>query len=213
MAGGSTEQLVDVADIKEGIVILKNGSLRAVIEVSAINFELRSEEEQMAIIQNYQRFLNSIDFPLQIVINSRNFNIENYIKLINDQVETSNNELVKIQGLEYIKFIKELSELANIMWKRFYVVLPFFVSEGAGGQGVFDSMKGVFSSGPKKAKYNEEQFQTYRNQLLQRVELIYDGLVGLGVKTRMLEKDELVSLYYGLYNHDTDTKFKDQESK
>jgi len=100
MAVQSTKQLVEVADIIDNIVLLKNGSLRAVIEVSATNFELRSEGEQIAILQNFQRFVNSIDFPLQIVINSRKLNIDEYLKLIDQSFNTLANELLKIQAEE-----------------------------------------------------------------------------------------------------------------
>ena len=112
MAIESTKKLVEIANIIDNIVLLKNGSLRAVIEVSALNFELRSEEEQTAILQNFQRFVNSIDFPLQIVVNSRKLNIDGYLKLIDESSNALTNELLKIQAAEYSKFVKELSELS-----------------------------------------------------------------------------------------------------
>src|SRR3989338_9307579 len=101
----STKQLVEVANIIESIVLLKNGSLRSVIEVSAINFELRSEGEQIAILQNFQRFVNSIDFPLQIVVHSRKLNIDSYLKLVDESSSALTNELLKIQAAEYSKFV------------------------------------------------------------------------------------------------------------
>ena len=107
--GQSTEQFVEIADIRDNVVILKNGSLRAVVEVAAINFELRSEEEQIAILQNFQKFLNSVDFPLEIVSTSRRLNIDDYLKVVTESIDTIENELLKIQGVEYAKFIKELS--------------------------------------------------------------------------------------------------------
>ena len=125
MAVQSTKQLVEISNIIDNIVLLKNGSLRAVIEVSATNFELRSEGEQIAILQNFQRFVNSIDFPLQIVINSRKLNIDEYLKLINESANALTNELLKIQATEYSKFVGELSDLSNIMSKKFYIVIPF----------------------------------------------------------------------------------------
>src|SRR3989338_8555110 len=118
MATQSTKQLVEVANIIDHVVLLKNGSLRSIINVSAINFELRSEGEQIAILQNFQRFVNSIDFPLQIVINSRKLNIDEYLKLINESANALTNELLKIQAMEYSKFVGELSDLSNIMSKK-----------------------------------------------------------------------------------------------
>src|SRR3989344_935086 len=132
----STKNLVDIADIVDNIVILKNGSLRTVIEVSSINFELRSEGEQVATLQNFQRFLNSTDFPLQIVVNSRRLDIEDYIKLIETTAESLTSELLKIQAAEYSKFIKELAELSNIMSKNFYIVVPFYVFEAPSKAGL-----------------------------------------------------------------------------
>ncbi|MBI2068701.1 MAG: hypothetical protein HYT67_01165 [Candidatus Yanofskybacteria bacterium] len=200
MANQSTKQLVEVADIVDNIVILKNGSLRTVIEVSSINFELRSEEEQVAILQNFQRFLNSTDFPLQIVVNSRRLDIEDYLKLIETTTESLTSELLKIQAAEYSKFIKELADLSNIMSKKFYIVVPFYVFETPSKTGLVDSLKSILKPSGVIKQIKPEQLETYKNQLLQRVELVFDGLVGLGLKTRLLEGTELMNLYYGLYN-------------
>lgn len=208
MATQSTNQLVDISDIVDNIVILKNGSLRTVIEVSSINFELRSEGEQIAILQNFQRFLNSTDFPLQIVVNSRKLDIEDYVKLIDKSVESLTSELLKIQAAEYSKFIKELADLSNIMSKKFYIVVPFYVFEAPSKAGITESLKSIFKPSSVARQIKPEQLETYRNQLLQRVELVFDGLVGLGLKTRLLEGPELMNLYYGLYNPGVKIEFK-----
>src|SRR3989344_6531824 len=129
MPNPSTKYLVEVADIQDNAILLTNGSLRVVIEVAAVNFELRSEDEQIGILQNFQSFLNSIDFPLQMIVNSRQLNMDEYLKAIDTVAESATNELLKIQATEYSKFVKELLELSNIMTKHFYVVLPFYVYE------------------------------------------------------------------------------------
>ncbi|MEK7603662.1 MAG: hypothetical protein AAB461_00900, partial [Patescibacteria group bacterium] len=129
MPNQSTEQLVPISDIREGVVILKNGSLCMVLEASAINFELRSNDEQVAILQNFQNFINSVDFPLQIVVSSRRLKIEEYIKTVDGIAESTENELLKIQTMEYSRFVKELSSLSNIMTKKFYIVISFYVYE------------------------------------------------------------------------------------
>ncbi len=197
----TTRQLVQIADIRDNIVLLSNGSLRAVLEVSAINFELRSEEEQNAILQNFQQFLNSIDFPLQIVTHSRSFDVDNYLKVVQETTGTLTNELLKIQAEEYITFVRELSSLANIMSKKFYIVIPFYISEVPTAKGLLGSFKGLFkSSAGGPAKIPEEQLQTYKNQILQRAELVFGGLVGIGVRARVLEQQELMDLFYQLYN-------------
>ncbi len=204
----STEQFVSIADIRDNVVILKNGSLRAVIEVSAINFELRSEDEQIAILQNFQKFLNSSDFPLEIMVSSRRLNIEDYLKVVNEALESSTNELIRIQAMEYSKFIKDLAELANIMQKKFYVIVPFYMTETPTPTGLMESIKTLLKpSGEQAVRIDDAKLETGKNQLMQRVDLVYDGLVGVGVKAKLLEKDQLMTLYYGLYNHDIKTTF------
>ncbi|MBX4190249.1 hypothetical protein KW791_03085 [Candidatus Parcubacteria bacterium] len=204
MAGtNSTKQLVEVADIQGNVVLLKNGSLRAVIEVSAINFELRSEEEQMAILQNFQRFINSVDFPLQIIVHSRQLNMDEYLKLVDETTNTLKNELLKIQAIEYSKFIKELLELSNIMSKKFYIVVPFYVYETPSTTGFVQSLKGMLSPSSLIKKITPEQLETYQSQLIQRTDLVADGLITLGLKIKLLEREELINLFYGLYNPDS----------
>jgi len=200
MANQSTEQLVPISDVREGVVILKNGSLRMVLEVSSINFELRSADEQVAILQGFQRFLNSADFPLQIVISSRELNIEPYLKTVDGIAESTENELFKIQVSEYARFIKELSSLSNIMSKKFYVVIPFYIFEKPEAAGLIQSLKGIINPKVVPKELTDEQFNTYKNQLLQRAELANGGLEGLGLKIRALEDEEIKKLYYELYN-------------
>src|SRR3989338_7274279 len=144
MPNQSTEQLVPVADIREGVVILKNGSLRMILEVSSINFELRSANEQIAILQGFQKFLNSTDFPIQIVVSSRELDIEAYLKTVDQIAESAESELMKIQASEYSRFIKELSSLSNIMSKRFFLVIPFYIYETPKVTGLIQSLKGMF---------------------------------------------------------------------
>jgi len=213
MAVQSTKQLVEVANIIDNIVLLKNGSLRAVIEVSAINFELRSEGEQIAILQNFQRFVNSIDFPLQIVVNSRKLNIDEYLKLIDQFSNTLTNELLKIQAMEYSKFVKELSDLSNIMSKKFYIVVPFYVFEAPSKSGITQSLKSIFKPSTVVKELTPEQLETYKSQLLQRTELIFDGLIGMGLKAKTLERDDLMNLFYGLYNPSSKSDFKNLGDK
>lgn len=199
MPNSSTKQLVQIADIQDNVVVLTNRSLRMILEVSSINFELRSEDEQTAIVGNFQNFLNSIDFPLQIVISSRKYDIAEYLKMVQGATASLTNELLKMQAEEYQKFIGELAELSNIMTKRFYIVVPFYAMDIGTSGGVLNRLKGMFSPS-KKIVIPAEQLETYKNQLLQRAELVFDGLVSLGVKARLLQGQELVNLFYSLYN-------------
>lgn len=125
---GSTHQLIDVQDIKENIAILKSGGLRMVLMVSSINFALKSPDEQQAVINRFQDFINSLDYTVQIVMQSRQLDISEYMSFLKDQAEKQTNELLKIQTTEYAGFIEELIKLSNIMSKYFYVVVPLGVA-------------------------------------------------------------------------------------
>lgn len=196
----STQQLVFISEIRDRVVLLKDSSLRAVIEVSAVNFELLSEDEQVAITQNFQNFINSMDFPLQISLISRKLSIDNYLKLAEEASSRLNNELLRIQASEYVKFIKELSSLTNIMSKKFYITVPFYIFETPASTGIIKSLKNILGTGGSTKKITDEQFAVYENQLMQRVEVALNGLVSLGIKTRILEKEELLKMFYELYN-------------
>ncbi|WKZ26919.1 MAG: hypothetical protein QY311_02110 [Candidatus Paceibacterota bacterium] len=201
MAEQSTKTIVNVADIRDGIIVLENGSLRSVLEVSAVNFELRSPDEQAAILQGFQGILNSVDFPIEIVINSRKLSLDAYIKEVETMVGEQQNELLRIQASEYAKFVQELSTLSNIMTKKFYIVIPLYVLELSGSQGVLSNIKNVFRSAKTEApKFDDQQFATYKNQLAQRAELLISGLVSIGVRGRILTQDELRSLLAEWYN-------------
>jgi type IV secretory pathway VirB4 component len=196
--GASTQNYVDVEAIRDGVVVLKNGSLRSVILISSLNFDLKSSQEQDAIIAQYQQFLNSLDFPIQIVISSKRFNIAPYLETIKSQVSVSQTELLRFQIEEYQEFISNLSEIANIMSKTFYIVVPFAPSEDEEG-GMLASLKGLFQ--PRKATtLHDDLFQAYRSQLMQRVENVMSGIGGTGVHTAPLNTEELIELMYNSYN-------------
>ena len=198
----NTRQFVDVREIRDDIVILKSGSLRALIEVGSINFELKSQDEQSAIIQAFQNFINSVDFPIQIVVQSRKLDIRPYISSLDQQIETIDHELLKIQAIEYRRFVSGLTELANIMSKKFYIVVPFYLSESSTSkkEGIVQSIKNLIRPSSVIQGLDDSQFESYKSQVLQRVELIYEGLVGIGLTTKLLKHDELKNIFYSLYN-------------
>jgi hypothetical protein len=199
--GQNTKEFVTIADIRDTLVILKNGSLRSVIEVNAVNFDLKSEDEQNAIIQGFQNFLNFIDFPLQISVSSRKLEVQPYLDSLEDLDKKTTNELLKIQIGEYQKFIKGLTELANIMLKKFYVVVPFYPVENKSSQGsIFSTLKSVFNPTGYIASLNEADIQNYKSQIDQRISVILGALTTLGVSGKILTQDELKNLYYSYYN-------------
>lgn len=194
----SMQEHMNVAEIKDGVVVLTDGSLRVVLAVSSINFDLKSSTEQEAIIYSYQRFLNALDFPIQILITTRKFDIKPYLQMLERKKETERNVLMRDQIEDYMKFVGELVNVSNIMSKLFYVVIPFYV---------VDSSKKNFlekitaSLKPRKEIYQRrEQFETYKNQLFQRVEEVKESLSGSGVRMVPLNTQELIEMYYNYYN-------------
>lgn len=197
----TTKQFVEIRDIKDGVVILKDGSFRSLLEVGSINFDLKSGDEQKAVISAFQNFLNAIDFPIQIVIHSRKLDIKPYIDSLGKRIEKLDNELLRIQAFEYSRFVSGLTELANIMSKKFYVVVPFYLVEASvSKRGVLETIKTLIKPSAAVKKLTEDQFKTYKNQLMQRVELVQGGLVGLGLRIKMLKNEELKNIFYNLYN-------------
>jgi len=202
----STQQYLDITEIKEDTVIMRDGSLRAVIMVSSINFALKSEDEQNAIISAYVSFLNNIDFPLQIVIQSRELNIEGYMESLKQKEKEQTNELLKVQTTEYIQYIQELISLGKIMSKRFYIVVPY--------NPLSDKQKSFFKRLLESFKpatlirMKEEKFLRRRAELIRRVEHIISGLASIGVNTVQLDTQGLIELFYNTYNPKTSANQK-----
>lgn len=183
-----TQQFLEFSQIKEGVLLLKNKSLRGVIMVSSLNFALKSEDEQQSIIYQFQNFLNSLDFPLEIVIQSRRLNITGYLEKLKELETTQENELLKIQTAEYQKFIRDLITGGAIMSKNFFVVIPFTLIEIPG-------MK------PKKTENpTDDQFQRAKSQLWQRMEFVALGLRRCGLQCVPLNTSELIELFWGLHH-------------
>ncbi len=194
----STLRYLDIAGIRQDTVIMKDGNLRSVIMVSSINFALKNEDEQNAIIAAYVSFLNNISFPLQIVIQSRELNIEAYMSQLKQKEKEQTNELLKMQITEYISYVKELISLSKIMNKRFYVVVPY--------DPLSDKKKGFFSrltetfSPTSLIKMKEEKFMHLRKELGRRVDNVISGLSSIGLNTIELDTQSLIELYYDTYN-------------
>ena len=196
--GPSTQRYVDVEEVRDGVVVLKNGGLRAILLVSSLNFDLKSSDEQDAIISQYQNFLNSLDFPTQILIHSRRFNIEPYIQMLKERETEQMNELLRMQIVEYQQFIKNLTDVSDIMSKYFYVVVPFAPVEDK-HSGIMERLANMVN--PKQAiREKREIFETYKNQLWQRVDHVTVGLSGTGVRVATLSTEEIIELMYNVYN-------------
>jgi len=185
----STQDFLEFDQIKDNIVILKNKGLRIILMVSSTNFALKSNDEQNAILYQFQNFLNSLDFTAQIVIQSRRLNMTGYLDKLKSIEEKEPNELMKIQISEYHKFINQIVKGGSIMQKTFYVVVPFSISEEYEGK-----------KGAKLPQLTEDVFQRAKAQLLQRAEFIMIGLRGSGLDAIPLTNLEIAELFWSL-NH------------
>jgi hypothetical protein len=199
----STQQFVPIQGIQDGLVTLKNKGMRMMLMCSSINFDLKSQEEKDAIIYRYQAFLNSLDFPLQININSRKLNIEPYLEFLQGKLAEQSNELLRIQTAEYVDFIRSLVKLTNVMTKNFYVVIPLAPIEAKSAspfEKFMEAVSGVKEDKKKKVDEEKELLEEYRTQLLQRVDHVIMGLRGVEVRAVLLGTEELTELFYLLYN-------------
>ncbi|MGE5425864.1 MAG: hypothetical protein ACM3PZ_02225 [Bacillota bacterium] len=197
----STQQYLDIAEIKDDVVIMKDGTLRAVLLVSSINFALKSEDEQNAVINSYVMFLNNLGFMLEIVIQSRELDIDNYLNYLKEKEKQQLNKLLKMQTAEYVEYIKELTSIGKIMNKRFYVVVPY--------NPLSDKHKGFFTLLGEAIKpatsisLKEKGFQRYKEMLNRRLESVIGGLESMGVSVARLDTQSLIELYYKTYNPET----------
>jgi len=194
----ATQNYLDVAEVKENTIVLKSGALRTVLAVSAINFDLKSSQEQEAIVGQYQNFLNSIDFPIQIIISSRKLNMDNYLDFLMSKEKVQANELLRMQISEYKSFIEQLVSVSNIMEKNFYIVIPFSPIENK-EKGFFNNLASMINP-QKNILEKRENFETYRSQLFQRVDHVITSLSGIGLRIAPLKTEELIELLFDSYN-------------
>ncbi|MBU0727790.1 hypothetical protein KKA95_03835 [Patescibacteria group bacterium] len=203
-AAASTQLYLDIAEVKDNVVILKNGGLRAVLQTNSINFNLKSEDEQNAIIFAYQSFLNSLEFPVQIVVQSRKLDIDKYIESAKAIGEKHENPLLKKQTLEYCEYIQKLVEYADIMEKKFYVVVPLdpyrsqklnMFSKFLQNISAADSIDSI--------KRRHKEFEELNKSLTQRVNTVKAGLEGCNLRVAQLTTPQLIELFYQIYNPST----------
>ena len=192
----STQKYLPFKAIKEGVIIMKDGGLRAVLMVNSINFNLKSQDEQTALLDSYQSFLNALGFPIQITIQSRILDLDNYLTHLENITKSQNNELLQTQSQEYIAFVRELIGVANIMSKTFYVIIPY--SPGLAAAGNF--LTRLFS---KKPVTIMGRFKEDKEELLRRTSLVANGLAPLGLSSALLNTEELIDLLYSNYNPDS----------
>lgn len=199
----STQRFLPIAEIRNDTVLLKNGGLRAVLAVEALNFNLKSETEQQGIIAGYGGFVNTLTFPLQILVRSSKTNIDDYLVKVRDIGNKHTNELLKQQTLGYANFMQKLVEVADIMQKRFYVIVPLdrSVRKKTVMEQFFDWLHPDDNSG--KAGARNKDFAAAAKQLTERVEVVASGLNNIGLHPKRMNTRELVELFYQIYNPKT----------
>ncbi|MES2087928.1 MAG: hypothetical protein V4467_02955 [Patescibacteria group bacterium] len=203
----ATQDFVPIKEVRDGIVVLKDGSFRAILMTSSLNFALKSEDNQNAIILQFQNFLNSLDFSIQLFIESRKLDIRPYIALLEDRYKNQTADLMKIQTREYIEFIKTFTENTSIMTKTFFVVVPFAAAPLQMKKGVMDFAGKLLTrkQAEEKIQQKQDNFEESRSQLLQRISVVEQGLMRCGIRAVELGTEEVVELYYKIFNPgDTD---------
>jgi hypothetical protein len=193
-----TQDFIPISEIRDGIVVLKNGTVRGVLLVSAVNLALKSTDEQEATMSAFQNYLNTLDFSTQIVVQSRKYDILPYLEILEERLKDINEDLLRIQTRMYIEYVRAIAEQTNIMQKHFYVVVPYTGSATptTNKSGLF----GLFGKSISTGNTAEDSFMSKRSQLEQRMSVVTQGLSSMGLKVSALDSLQLTEMYYQLYN-------------
>lgn len=202
IAAKPAQDFVPIKEVRDGTLVMQDKSLRAVLMTSSINFALQSEDNQIAIVSQFQNFLNSLDFSVQIFIQSRKMDIRPYLALLEERYHAQQTELMKIQTREYIGFVKTFTENTNIMTKTFFVVVPFSAAIASFREGPMKAVGAFMKKTPEKNLEVEklENFQEAKMQLQQRISVVEQGLIRCGLRVAHLGSEELIELFYKLFN-------------
>jgi hypothetical protein len=194
----STQKYLKIAEFRDDLVMMQDGTLRAVLICSSVNFALKGEDEQSALLSAYMQFLNSLDFPIQIVIQSRKLDIDNYIRRLKDAEKKLQNELLKNQIAGYIDYIQQLIEMQEIMTKKFFIVVPFNPL-GAKNKSFVQRLKEtLFPADLIKVK--RDTLAKYKQELNIRISNIQSNLQAMSVESAVLDTQGLIELFYNVYN-------------
>lgn len=195
----ATQEFVPIKEIRDGIIVLKDGGLRAIVLANSVNLSLKSSEEQKATILQFQSFLNTLDFAVQISVQSRRLDIRPYLALLEERIKIQSEPLLKLQTKEYIDFIRNFTDSVSIMTKSFFVVVPYTHTTLKSDSGIFTKLFNRKS----KAEANiakQEDFEEKRSQLEERVGVIQQGLSRCGIKSAQLGTEEVVEVFYKVFN-------------
>jgi len=195
----ATQEFVPIKEVRDGIIVLKNDELRAIVLANSVNLSLKSADEQQATIMQFQNFLNTLDFSIQISIQSRRLDIRPYLLLLENRIKVQNEPLLKLQTREYIDFIKNFTESVAIMTKNFFIVVPYTHTALKSDSGILDKL---FSTKNKTEikKAQQVAFEEKRSQLEERVAVIQQGLSRCGINSAQLGTEEVVEVFYKVFN-------------
>jgi len=193
----TTQEHIPVNTVKDGIIITKDGGMRIVLLIGAINFSLKSEEEQNSIIYQYQSFINSINFPVQILVQSRIMDLTNYLRDLNDHLKKQTNDLLIEMTESYIDFVTDLISDASIMNKRFYVIIPVKPISAVPKTG---GISKIFGKKKEEVTFSDNDFDHYRQELLEHAQTVAGGLSAIGLQVAVLNTQQVVELLYTSYN-------------
>ncbi|TRZ53165.1 hypothetical protein D4R99_01365 [bacterium] len=195
------QDFIPFKEVRDGVVIMKDNSLRTILMASSLNIALKSQDEQEAIIAQFQNFLNSLEFSTQFYIQSRRLDIRPYLALLEEREKEQVNELMKIQTKEYIEFIKNFTETTNIMSKSFFIVIPYTTNIGIGVEKKLSAFS-AFSGGSEHKNTKEwlENFEESKTQMEQRIAIIEAGLSRFGIRVALLGTEEVIELFYKIFN-------------
>ena len=208
----STQNSLQVAEVRDGIVIMNDGSFRSVVMLKSINFDLMSQQEQEAVEYAYQGFLNSLYFPIQVFIRSQKVDLQPYIEKLDKIRSEHDNMLLAMLMEDYLVYIDQLAQQTNIMDKKFYIVIPYFPKPESAKKALSDSanflsgIMNMFSKTETHVVVNEADLEAAKNELRNRVQAVLAGLQQCGVQGLPLDTQELIELYYDTYNPDTATR-------
>lgn len=196
----ATQEFVPIKEVRDGIVLLKDGGMRSILLCSSLNFSLKSDDERNAILLQFQDFLNSLDFSIEIVVQSRKLDIRPYIALLEGQEKSQTNNLMKIQVREYIEFIKNFTENTNIMTKNFFIVVPYSPAILNTRQTGSISSRLGFGTKKERVAATEASFDENRSQLEERLSVVEQGLIRSGIRVARLGTEEVIELFYKAFN-------------
>jgi len=195
----ATQEFIPIKEVRDGIVILKDGGMRSILLCSSLNFALKSEDERRAILFQFQDFLNSLDFSIEIVVQSRKLDIRPYIALLEERGKAQTNNLMKIQVREYIEFIKSFTENTNIMTKNFFIVVTYSPAILTVNQSGIASRLGLGAK-QEQTGTTETSFDENRSQLEERLSVVEQGLIRTGIRVVRLGTEEIIELFYKAFN-------------